>query len=57
MREANRDAVRGLLERGAQLVDVLPRAEHEEEHLAGAMVTTSDGRLVGLFLGDDSEEA
>jgi len=28
--------LRGLLERGAQLVEVLPAAEFEEEHLPGA---------------------
>ncbi len=32
-----RDEVRRLLEDGAQLVDVLPREEYEEEHLAGAI--------------------
>jgi rhodanese-related sulfurtransferase len=37
MKEVNRHEVRGLLERGAQLVEVLPRAEYEEEHLAGAI--------------------
>ena len=36
MKEVNRDQVRGLLERGGQLVEVLPREEYEEEHLAGA---------------------
>jgi rhodanese-related sulfurtransferase len=32
-----KDAVRQLLEDGAQLVDVLPQAEYEEEHLPGAI--------------------
>jgi rhodanese-related sulfurtransferase len=34
----SRDEVRGLLEKeGAQLVEVLPREEYEEEHLPGAI--------------------
>ncbi len=33
----DRDEVRRLLEDGAQLVDVLPREEYEEEHIAGAI--------------------
>ena len=32
-----RDEVRTLLGEGAQLVDVLPREEHEDEHLPGAI--------------------
>ena len=32
-----RDDMRQLLENGAQLVDVLPREEYEEEHLPGAV--------------------
>ncbi|MCA1687792.1 MAG: rhodanese-like domain-containing protein [Actinobacteria bacterium] len=32
-----RDEVRRLAEEGAQLVDVLPREEYEEEHLPGAI--------------------
>jgi rhodanese-related sulfurtransferase len=32
-----RDEVQMLLEQGAQLVEVLPRQEYEEEHLPGAM--------------------
>ena len=32
-----RDEVRRLLEEEAQLVDVLPRQEYEEEHLPGAI--------------------
>lgn len=31
------DEIRPLLESGAQLVEVLPEAEFEEEHLAGAV--------------------
>jgi rhodanese-related sulfurtransferase len=37
MKEVNRDAVRVLLERDALLVEVLPPAEYEEEHLPGAI--------------------
>ena len=33
----SRDEVRELLEEGAQLVEVLPREEYEEEHLPGAI--------------------
>jgi rhodanese-related sulfurtransferase len=33
----HRDRVRDLVESGAQLVEVLPAAEYEEEHLPGAM--------------------
>lgn len=36
-REVGMDEIRGLLDEGAQLVDVLPEAEFEEEHLAGAI--------------------
>jgi rhodanese-related sulfurtransferase len=32
-----REDVQRLLTEGAQLVEVLPRAEYEEEHLPGAM--------------------
>ena len=32
-----RDEVRALLEEGAQLVDVLPREEYEDEHLPRAI--------------------
>ncbi len=35
--EIGRDDVRRLLAKGAQLVEVLPRAEYEEEHLPGAI--------------------
>jgi len=33
----NRDEVRELLDRAAQLVEVLPLDEYEEDHLPGAM--------------------
>jgi rhodanese-related sulfurtransferase len=33
----HRDQVRDLIETGAQLVEVLPAAEYEEEHLPGAV--------------------
>jgi rhodanese-related sulfurtransferase len=33
----HRDHVRDLVETGGQLVEVLPAAEYEEEHLPGAM--------------------
>lgn len=35
--DATRDDVRRLLAEGAQLVEVLPRSEYEEEHLPGAI--------------------
>jgi rhodanese-related sulfurtransferase len=33
----DRDEVRRLVERGAQLVEVLPSSEYEEDHLPGAV--------------------
>jgi rhodanese-related sulfurtransferase len=33
----DREAVRRLLDAGAQLVEVLPSSEYEEEHLPGAV--------------------
>ena len=36
-REIARERVMELVKAGAQLVEVLPAAEYEEEHLAGAM--------------------
>ncbi len=36
-RQAFRDEVRELLDGGARLVEVLPREEYEEEHIAGAI--------------------
>ncbi len=35
--EIHQDDVRRLMEGGAQLVDVLPAKEYEEEHLPGAI--------------------
>jgi rhodanese-related sulfurtransferase len=35
--ELEREDVRRLVEAGAQLVEVLPREEYEEEHLPGAI--------------------
>jgi phage shock protein E len=35
--EIRRDEVRKLLDRGAQLVEVLPSPEYEEDHLPGAI--------------------
>jgi rhodanese-related sulfurtransferase len=35
--QAFREEVRELLDGGARLVEVLPREEYEEEHLAGAI--------------------
>ncbi len=35
--QIDRDEVQRLLDAGAQLVEVLPRAEYEEEHLPGAL--------------------
>ncbi len=36
-REIQRDEVRRMVAAGAQLVDVLPRAEYDAEHIAGAI--------------------
>ena len=33
----DRDELRRLVDRGAQLVEVLPREEYEEQHLPGAV--------------------
>jgi rhodanese-related sulfurtransferase len=35
--EIGRDDVERLVTQGAQLVDVLPRQQYEEEHIAGAI--------------------
>lgn len=35
--EVEIDQIRGLLDTGAQLVEVLPEEEYEEEHLPGAI--------------------
>jgi len=64
-REIDREGVRRLVDQGAQLVEVLPAHEYEEEHLPSAVnlplrrlenapITTSDGRLVGLLLRADA---
>ncbi len=37
MKSIRREEVRRLLNEGAQLVEVLPREEYEEEHIAGAI--------------------
>ena len=36
-KEIDRDEVRRLVEAGAQLVEVLPSSEYEEDHLPGAI--------------------
>ena len=36
-KEIRRDELQALLDRGAQLVEVLPADEYEEEHLPGAI--------------------
>ncbi len=36
-KDITRDELHGLLERGAQLVDVLPAEEYAESHLTGAI--------------------
>jgi rhodanese-related sulfurtransferase len=36
-REIDREGVRRLVDQGAQLVEVLPAHEYEEEHLPGAI--------------------
>ena len=36
-REIDRDGVRRLMARGAQIVDVLPAREYDEDHLPGAV--------------------
>jgi rhodanese-related sulfurtransferase len=35
--EINRREVRSLMKRGAQVVEVLPKEEYEEDHLPGAL--------------------
>ena len=37
VREIDRERVRRLMERGAQIVDVLPAQEYGEDHLPGAI--------------------
>jgi rhodanese-related sulfurtransferase len=36
-RKIDRDEVKRLMERGAQIVNVLPREEHDEAHLPGSI--------------------
>jgi rhodanese-related sulfurtransferase len=36
-REIDIDEIRPLLDAGAQLIEVLPEAEYDEEHLSGAI--------------------
>lgn len=36
-KEVGIDEIRELIDRGAQLVDVLPEAEYQDEHVAGAV--------------------
>ena len=64
-KQINREEVRQLLEAGAQIVEVLPAPEYEEEHLPGAIniplkqlnvVTKSDGRLIGILYRQDGDE-
>jgi rhodanese-related sulfurtransferase len=63
-----RDEVKRLVDEGAQLVEVLPAEEYEEEHLPGktakrmrdrgasaVLVTTSDGKLMGVLYREDAE--
>jgi rhodanese-related sulfurtransferase len=35
--QADRNGVKGLVSQGAQLIEVLPKVEYEEEHLPGAI--------------------
>ena len=35
--QIDRNGVKGLVSQGAQLIEVLPKAEYEEEHLPGAI--------------------
>lgn len=37
VKEVQRDEVRRLIADGAQLIEVLPQAEYEDEHLPGAI--------------------
>jgi rhodanese-related sulfurtransferase len=37
VKEAERNQVRELAERGATLIEVLPNEEYEEQHIAGAI--------------------
>lgn len=55
VRRIDRDEVRRLLARGAQLVEVLPAQEYEAEHLPGAIslpLTQLDRRTAGRLARD-----
>jgi rhodanese-related sulfurtransferase len=48
----DRNEIRGLLDDGAQLVEVLPSPEYEEDHLPGAIhipLRDIDVRAVGML--------
>ena len=50
--QIDRDGVRRLVDRGAQLVEVLPSPEYEEDHLPGALhlpLRHIDGRAADLL--------
>jgi len=50
--DIQRDEVQRLVAAGAQLVDVLPRAEYEAEHIAGAIsipLKELDGRSTAIL--------
>ena len=50
--EIDRQGVRRLLERGAQLVEVLPSSEYDEDHLPGAVnvpLRRIDGQVAALL--------
>ena len=50
--EIDRQEVRRLLERGAQLVEVLPSSEYDEDHLPGAVnvpLRRIDGQVAALL--------
>lgn len=51
------DEIRELFDRGAQLVDVLPSAEYEEEHLAGAINIPLKGMTEQAVARLDEERA
>lgn len=48
--EIDRTHVQRLMREAAQVVEVLPREEFEQDH---SLVTTSDGKLVGLLRRED----
>jgi hypothetical protein len=56
--QVDRNELQRFVSEGAELVEVLPRELYEHEHIPGAgstIVTTSDGRLVGLLRREDAE--